>query len=127
MIRRIAMPQLVAAGSAGTAVGTAVSTEPVRGRLVAAYLNYSGTATTTDVTLLTRASPAMTLLSVANNITDGWYFPMAASHLASSGAALTYDGTHPVVTQQVVCDYVEARLAQGDDEDTLDVTLLLEE
>jgi hypothetical protein len=67
--------QLTPSGSAGSASGTAAFQQLADGKLYAIYLDYAGSApATTDVTIKL-ADPAVSLLTVSNNSTDGWYFP----------------------------------------------------
>lgn len=61
-------------GSAGSATGDALSSEVVNGFVIGAYVNYHASApgATTDV-LLQTADPAITMTTISNNATDGYY------------------------------------------------------
>jgi len=121
MIRRHTVT-VAAAGSAGSATGSGQTTEPVNGLLMGVYLDYSASsAATGDVTLAT-ASPAVTLLAVANNATDGVYLPRALV-VDTAAAGVTYDGTNEVYDALPVDDYVNVTLAGMNDGDTVTVTL----
>ena len=120
MIQKYTFSQLTASGSAGAAVGTVTSSRPLVGYVQAIHLNYGGTPTTTDVTIATEHSPTMTLLSVSNNVTDGWYYPRTALQNTAGGVVDYMPAPMPI------CDYVQATVAQADDDDTLDVTVLFE-
>jgi len=66
--------QLTPSGSAGSASGTAAFGQLADGKLHAVYLDYGSVAATTDVTIKLE-DPAVAILTVSNNATDGWYFP----------------------------------------------------
>ena len=83
----------VSSGTEGLAAMTATSKDFVRGHVWGVHLDYAaGITTTTDVTL-SGADPTLTLLSVANNATDGWYYPVVATTLnpAPTETAPSYD------------------------------------
>ncbi len=63
-------------------------------------------------------APALTLLSIADAATDGWFFPRAVEHLNSAGSVLT---TH---TYLPIMDKVKVTLAQANDGDSVDVWIL---
>lgn len=117
--RTYTLPTLTAAGTpSGSAVGTVTSYEPIAGRIVGVYFNYSGTATTTDVALVNAATGG-TLLSVANSVTDAWYYPTVQVHGGTAGTIDAY-AWPPVV------GYVKAVLSQGSAGDTLATTVIVE-
>lgn len=60
---------------------------PIVGVILAVHLDYDSTGSGTDVTL-TSGTPSQALLSVANNNTDGWYYPRTPLHQASDGAVI---------------------------------------
>lgn len=75
----------VSGAGAGSASGPAGGME---GRIYAVYLDYtSGISSTTDVTL-TVGSPAMTVLTKTNYLTDSWYYP-GVQLADSDGSALS--------------------------------------
>jgi len=81
---------LTPSGSAGSASGTAAFEQLADGKLYAVYLDYGSVATTTDVDIKL-ADPAVSLLTVSNNATDGWYFPRhrpVSNTAAGFGAAV---------------------------------------
>lgn len=117
--RSFTLPTLTAAGTpSGSAVGTVTSYEPIAGEIKAVYFDYSGTATTTDVALL-HAATGGTIISVANSVTDGWFYPSVALNDGTAGARTAYTGV-PVV------GYLKATLAQGSAGDTLNTTVIVE-
>lgn len=117
--RTYTLPTLTAAGTpSGSAVGTVTSYEPIVGEIKAVYFEYSGTATTTDVAL-SLAKTGGTILSVADSVTDAWYYPSVALNDGTAGARTAYSGV-PVV------GYVKAVLTQGSAGDTLNTTVIVE-
>lgn len=117
--RTYTFPTLTAAGTpAGSAVGTVQSYSPIEGRIVGVYFDYGGTATTTDVAL-TRASTGGTILSVANSVADGWYYPTVQAHSGTAGTIDAY-AWPPVV------DHLKVALSQGSAGDTLNTTVIVE-
>lgn len=115
-----------AAGGAGVATATVTHPTIVKGRVVAVYIKYldSPPGATTDVTIETSGvnHPAMTILSVANAATDGWFFPKTASHLNTSGAAIADNYVDGVP----VHDTVKVTIAQANASDYVQVWLMVE-
>lgn len=115
----------VAAGGAGVATNNSTITTTVRGLVAAVYVKYNDSppAGTTDVTVATLgtspSAPALTLLSITNAATDGWFFPRAVEHLNSDGTALTSHTYLPVE------DRVKVTIAQANNGDSVDVWLLV--
>lgn len=105
--------------------GSGDSPRPMNGELLAIHLDYaSGTNATTDatITLIGDANlPAMTLLTVTDNATDGWYFPRAAAVNTSNSA----------ITNSFVClplsGQVRLGLAQSTDTKTVTITVVYED
>jgi hypothetical protein len=83
-------------GGDGSATGNSTTEAIVRGKLHAVYLDYHASApNTTDVTVAIVEAQAVTLLTVSNNATDGWYLPRGQV-CSTAAAGLTYDGTYTV-------------------------------
>lgn len=117
--RTYTLPTLTAAGTpSGSAVGTVQSYDTLAGRIVGIYFDYSGTVTTTDVAVMP-AHSAGTILSVANNVTDGWYYPTVVACNGTAGALDAY-AWPPIV------DQLKVVLSQGSAGDRLDTTVLVE-
>lgn len=95
------------AGSAGSAAGSAVTPAPLDGRLVSVHVDYTTQPATCDVTIAVGA-PSLTLLTLTNTNSDGWFHPRVLVD-GVTGADLTaiYD-TMPLF------GYVTASVAQGD-------------
>mgnify|MGYP000287580926 CR=1 FL=1 len=108
-----------AAGTpAGSALGTAYTREALIGRLHAVHFDYSGTATTTDVALQFVNYPG-TIISRANSVTDGWFYPSVA---LSDGTAVARTAYGPVP----VADQLALVIAQGSAGDTVTATMVVE-
>lgn len=107
--------------------GGNVSTRPLSGRLLAAYVKYGGSnASTTDVEIKTLGinAPSQSILVLTNANTDGWFYPRVPV-VTNAGAAATYNGTAAVLEPAVVNDHIAITVAQGNDK-TIDVWLILE-
>ncbi len=108
-----------AAGTpAGSAVGTAYTDGVVAGVVRAVYFDYSGTATTTDVVLSASHYPG-TIISRANSVTAGWFYPSVALNDGTAGARSAFDGV-PIV------DQLKLTVAQGSAGDTVRATVVVE-
>lgn len=123
MIRRTSVV-VTAAGSAGAATGSGRTPLPVHGRIIAIHLDYSaGAPATTDVTITESAnSPALPVLAVANNATDGWYHPVHQADNSLTGADLT-NAAVPVFA----ADHLLVSVAQANDTNTVTVTVIWSE
>jgi hypothetical protein len=121
MIRRITLPAIVCAGTAGSAVGSGTTPEPVNGFIIAVYLDYSAScASTTDVTVVTVSAPAITILSKADNKTDGWFNPRVQINLNTDGSAISAQ-----YGQMAIDDYIKVSVAQNDAGETVTPTLIV--
>lgn len=66
---------VTATGDAGSAEGSQSSDGTLSGHIYAIHLDYAPTLSdTTDLTL-SLSSPSWTLLTLTDNVTDGWYYP----------------------------------------------------
>lgn len=117
MIARHAISVTVA-GSAGSATGSGTSTQPINGRLLAVYIDYTSQPVTADVTI-TSTVPTQTLLTRSNSGTDGWFYPRALlQDTAAANLTAVYDA-------MPICGYVNVAVAQGD-AGSVDVILMVE-
>lgn len=96
-------------GSAGSATGSAVLSVPLS-ELLAVYVDYHASApATTDLTLSSPGNPAaVTILTLTNVNTDGWYYPKVQKH-DNTGSAITGDYANPIIHGNILLD-----IAQGD-------------
>lgn len=116
-----------AAGGAGVATANTDYATKIQGTVVAVYIDYKGTAppATTDVTITSKGTaphaPAQTILKAVNLNTDGWFYPRALVHVNTTGVATAiYNNGMPVY------DSINVLIAQGDDDNNVDVWLLVE-
>jgi len=109
-----------AAGGAGAATANASSARPVIGVIHAVYLAYTSSPPgTTDVTIAeANNSPAITVLTVTNAATDGWFHPMAQAQ-NQTAADITNQG-NPIA----VSDYIQVTIAQANDDDGVTATIV---
>jgi hypothetical protein len=76
----------VETAGAGTGVNDKDTPQRLTGRVRAIYVKYCGTVppATTDVTITTEgtypAAPSVTLLTLTDKNTSGWFFPRVAPH-----------------------------------------------
>jgi len=100
---------VTATGAAGAATGSASTGRDVTGQVYAVYIDYTaGITTTTDLTF-SQASPALTVMTISNSASDGWYYP-AVQQTSSSGAGTsTYK---PAVTADAI-DIAAAETTSG--------------
>ena len=122
-IRRTTVTVTGAAGGAGIATANAAS-PIISGIIRAVHLAYTDSppAGTTDVTIVEQHnSPAMTVLSITNAATDGWFYPQTAAQ-TTAGAAIT-DSYAPIV----VNDNLLVTIAQANNGDGVVATIVWEE
>jgi hypothetical protein len=125
MIRQISLPTCTLAGESGAAAGTATSFYPIAGELLAVHIVYTGGTSTEDVTISTVGGGA-TLLAVANNEDDAWYYPRIQACNNTAGSALTLEGNEIYPVCQAFEDYVQVVVAQGGTAaNTVDVDLVM--
>ena len=114
MITRTETLTVTVAGSGGT-VQTG---RPLHGELLAVHLDYGGTIATTDVTVATVGPPALTLLDITDNASDGWYYPRAEL-VSTAGSALAN-----VADRLPLTGFVQAVVGGAEDGDTVAVTVV---
>jgi len=74
--------------TAGAVSASARTTAPVMGHIYAINLDYGSTVTSTADITISQASPALTILSLTDTYTDGWYYPEAQA-TGSTGSAIS--------------------------------------
>lgn len=110
MIRKETL-RVTTTGSAGSASGSATTPSAITGEILGVLLNYTSQPATTDVTLATAGEgggPALTLLTVANANTDGYFAPRAKP-VDNANVAITNAHVPFVVSDKITID-----VAQGD-------------
>lgn len=119
-----------AAGSDGEATANASTNNPISGRVAAVYVQYVGDppAGTTDVVVKTTgtspAPPSVTILSLTDGATGGWFYPRAAVH-STAGAALTLEGSEPVTDMIPIHDYINVLIDDANAGDSVNVWLMV--
>ena len=129
MTRIYKFPVITTVGADGSAAGTATTEYPIAGEIKSIHIDYANQPATTDVTIATVHAPVLTILTVADNNTDGWFHPRHILQDAA-GVTITYDGTNEVYGCVYVNDYVKVTVAQGDGaggDETVTVTLVYED
>lgn len=112
---------VVAAGGAGTSSGSGRTPELVAGAILAVHLDYSASmAATSDVTIQeAHNSPALPVLTVNNNATDGWYYPRVTVDNVADGADIAGPADY-----QNVADYLSVAVAQANNNDSVTATIV---
>lgn len=109
--------KVTAAGTEGSAVGNKASDGYVRGHIYGIHLDFTtGISSTTDFTLTTRTDPSISILSLSNNYTDTWYYPVVQQTDSAGSGTSTYD-------RLTVNDRVIAGIVQSSVGDVVTVTL----
>jgi hypothetical protein len=106
--------------------GTASAyTSPVRGRILAVGIDYPANTCTVDLDSDGEAAAQKIIdLSAAN--TDVVRYPRKAVE-DNTGTAVTYDGTNEIYEPFVVFGRVKLSVASGTEDETVSVTLIVEE
>ena len=122
-IQRVTISATGAAGGAGTATATATSTRVVNGHIVAVYVEYLDTPpATTDVTIEeATAVPAVPILTISNAAANGWFYPRAAA-VNTANSAIT--NSFALIG---VSDYIKATIAQANNADGVNVTVVYDD
>ena len=114
-----------AAGADGVATANTDSAIVLRGAVLGLYVRYNDSppAGTTDITIATKGSraPALTLLTIANAATDGWFWPRVQVH-TTAGAAITATYDYAAID-----DKINVNIAQANASDSIDVWLVMDD
>lgn len=116
-------------GGAGAATSNATTSVAVEGKVYGVYLQYLDTPpNTTDVTVATAAvaHPAVSILTITDAATNGWWYPRVATHSVAGAAALYAGGGSAVNDLPAIADKVKVTIAQANDADGVNVWLLVE-
>jgi len=103
-------------GSAGSATGSAVTEDVIKGRIVRVDVNFHASApgATTDLTLAqTNEDQAANIVSLTDTATDVTVYP-TVQLTDNAGGARTLDGTRPLVDYYPVSDTLTATVSQSD-------------
>lgn len=113
-----------AAGGAGVATSTGVSTIPINGAIYGVYVKYNGSppAGTTDVTISTVGtlprSPSLAILTITDAATSGYFWPRVEMQTNAGAGVAAYDVS-------VIADTVQVTIAQANNDDSIDVWFLM--
>lgn len=91
-MRRIVMDVATGTGTTGTVNASSSQVAGQNGKLYALYLDYGSVTSITNVTLAL-TTPLLTLVTISDNATDGWYFPR---ELPVNESAAGYTSGHAV-------------------------------
>jgi len=120
---------LTTAGSNGSATGSAITTIPISGEIEGVYVKIpSSPGANNVVTIRTSGSqaPALTILTLTHLTTSAWYWPTIPWQDAA-GAAVTYDGTHGIMDEPPVDDFLEMDVATADPSKVFEAWFLVNE
>jgi len=86
-------------GTAGASEGNATLTPGYNGKLYAVYLDYAANVTSVTNVTLALTSPVLTVFTVSDNATDGWFWPRETAVTQSNTAYASTAGlmAFPVV------------------------------
>jgi len=89
-------------------------------------VTYNGSPpSSTDVVVATAGNngPALTILTLTNANSDGWFHPRHKID-DESAADVTYDGTNEVYEKVCVADNIKVTVSQANDDDSVDVVVV---
>ena len=115
-----------ASGNDGSATANNTSGHVVVGEICSIGVTYGDSPPgTTDVTIATAGNngPALTLLTITNANSDGW-FHLRHKTDDESGADITYDGSNEVYEKVCVADNIKVTIAQANSPDTAEVVIV---
>lgn len=121
-IKRVTITTDAATGTNGSATASGVSTTPIDGVIMAVYVEYlDSPPNTTDVEIVEAYnSPAMSILTLSNANTDGWFYPYAATVDQTGQANAASDEPIPV------SDNVAVNVTGANAGDSVSVTVVWE-
>lgn len=119
-----------ASGGAGVATSNETSTVILAGKILSIYVQYNDSPpVTTDVTVATQGTnshpPAITVLTLTNANTSGYFYPRAQVQ-DLLGGGVTYDGTNEVYEPVAIHDKIVLTIAGANDGDSVDCWILME-
>lgn len=122
-----------AVGADGSATANSITTTPIFGEVYALYVKYNDDppAGSTDVTVATAgtgsgAHPSVTILSLTNANTSGWFYPRIGVQ-TTAGAAMLYAAGGTAIPGEIpIADFIKVTIAQANAGDSVDVWLLVD-
>jgi len=115
-----------AAGSNGSATANNTSSHVVTGEICSVGVTYGDSPpASTDVTIATAGNngPALTILTLTNANSDGWFHPRHKVD-DESAADITYDGSNEVYGRVCVADNIKVTIAGANNPDTAEVVVV---
>jgi hypothetical protein len=100
-MRRVAIDVATGTGTTGTVNASSDTVPGHNGKLYALYLDYGSTVTSITNVTLALTTPVLTLFTVSDNSSDGWYWPRETA-VTQSGTA--YGSTAGVLPFPIVGD-----------------------
>ena len=113
-------------GGSGASTTNNTSSHVVVGQICSIGVPYNGSPpASTDVVIATAGNngPALTLLTLTNANSDGW-FHIRHKVDDESGADITYDGSNEVYEKVCVADNIKVTVSQANDDDSVDVVIV---
>ena len=113
-------------GGSGASTSNNTSSHVVVGQICSIGVTYNGSPpASTDVVIATAGNngPALTLLTLTNANSDGW-FHIRLKVDDESGADITYDGSNEVYEKVCVADNIKVTVSQANDDDSVDVVIV---
>ncbi len=113
-------------GGSGASTSNNTSSHVVVGQICSIGVTYNGSPpASTDVVIATAGNngPALTLLTLTNANSDGW-FHIRHKVDDESGADITYDGSNEVYEKVCVADNIKVTVSQANDDDSVDVVIV---
>jgi len=113
-------------GGSGSSTANNTSSHVVVGQICSIGVAYNGSPpSSTDVVIATAGNngPALTILTLTNANSDGWFHPRHKID-DESAADITYDGTNEVYEKVCVADNIKVTVSQANDDDSVDVVVV---
>tara|TARA_B100001123_G_C15337338_1_gene1033354 strand:- start:1968 stop:2369 length:402 start_codon:yes stop_codon:yes gene_type:complete len=113
-------------GGSGSSTSNKTSGHVVVGEICSIGVTYNGSPpASTDVVIATAGNngPALTLLTLTNANSDGW-FHLRHKVDDESGADITYDGSNEVYEKVCIADNIKVTISQANDDDSVDVVVV---
>ena len=113
-------------GGSGSSTANNTSSHVVVGQICSIGVTYNGSPpASTDLVIATAGNngPALTILTLTNANSDGWFHPRHKIE-DESAADVTYDGTNEVYDKVCVADNIKVTVSQANDDDSVDVVVV---
>jgi len=113
-------------GGSGASTNNNTSSHVVVGQICSIGVTYNGSPpASTDLVIATAGNngPALTILTLTNANSDGWFHPRHKID-DESGADVTYDGSNEVYDKVCVADNIKITVSQANDDDSVDVVVV---